>query len=178
MSQAQARQIFSPQGDILQVRNQGLFPFVHSGPGRLLHALPGANVTIRPHIVTELRVASARPSYINAILIQSRGRPSTTVCTGCENLNTDHSSKAFPECRRATGHFGGACGNCKWQDHAARCSVRDSEIGGDSQSPPGDGSDDESESTWEGFGDDTPVADGSGSGLAIGTSRTVVAVVV
>ena len=22
-------------------------------------------------------------------------------------------------------HFGGACANCKWRDHAGRCSVRD-----------------------------------------------------
>jgi Protein of unknown function (DUF3716) len=28
---------------------------------------------------------------------------------------------------RLAGHFGGACANCKWRDHAARCSVRDSQ---------------------------------------------------
>ena len=33
--------------------------------------------------------------------------------------------RPFPECRRAIGHFGGCCGNCKWRDHAARCSARD-----------------------------------------------------
>src|SRR5204862_6690727 len=25
----------------------------------------------------------------------------------------------------SAGHFGGACANCKWRDHAPRCSVRD-----------------------------------------------------
>jgi len=29
----------------------------------------------------------------------------------------------FTECRRTLGHFGGACGNCKWRDHASRCSL-------------------------------------------------------
>ncbi|OJD25449.1 hypothetical protein ACJ73_03181 [Blastomyces percursus] len=33
--------------------------------------------------------------------------------------------RPFPECRRLSGHFGGACGNCKWRDHAIRYSVRD-----------------------------------------------------
>lgn len=29
--------------------------------------------------------------------------------------------RPFPECRLVQGHFGDACGNCKWRDHAARC---------------------------------------------------------
>ncbi|OJD09454.1 hypothetical protein ACJ73_10300, partial [Blastomyces percursus] len=35
--------------------------------------------------------------------------------------------RPLPECRRLPGHFGGAYGNCKWRDHASRCSVRDGE---------------------------------------------------
>jgi hypothetical protein len=31
--------------------------------------------------------------------------------------------KPFPECRHAVGHFGSCCGNCKWRDHAVRCSL-------------------------------------------------------
>lgn len=30
----------------------------------------------------------------------------------------------FPSCRRAYGHFGGACANCKWPDYASSCSLR------------------------------------------------------
>jgi hypothetical protein len=33
--------------------------------------------------------------------------------------------RPFPECRRLPGHFGECCGNCKWRDHAFKCSVRD-----------------------------------------------------
>ncbi|KAI1159087.1 hypothetical protein F5B18DRAFT_638134 [Nemania serpens] len=34
-------------------------------------------------------------------------------------------ARPFPTCVRLPGHFGGCCGNCKWRDHAARCSVQD-----------------------------------------------------
>src|SRR5438034_1057150 len=34
-------------------------------------------------------------------------------------------ARPFPYCHRLPGHFGGAYGNCKWKDHATRCSVRD-----------------------------------------------------
>lgn len=61
-----------------------------------------------------------RPGYLNAILIQSRGRTGRT-CTHCrDNPNRG----PFIDCRRVPGYFDGACGNCKWRDHAARCSAR------------------------------------------------------
>jgi len=37
----------------------------------------------------------------------------------------------FPECHRTPGHFGGCCSNCKWRDHAARCSVHDNDDSSD-----------------------------------------------
>ncbi|RSL88449.1 hypothetical protein CEP52_015216 [Fusarium oligoseptatum] len=42
-------------------------------------------------------------------------------------MNKDPSSYAnpFPDCIRLPGHFSGSCGNCKWRDHAAKCSKRD-----------------------------------------------------
>ncbi|OJD20099.1 hypothetical protein ACJ73_08570, partial [Blastomyces percursus] len=33
--------------------------------------------------------------------------------------------RPFPKCRLLPGRFRGACGNCKWRDHAIRSSVRD-----------------------------------------------------
>jgi hypothetical protein len=66
---------------------------------------------------------AVRPSYLNGVLIQSRGRTGMT-CTACTQ-NPDRGP--FTDCRRAAGHFDGACGNCKWRDHAARCSVRNPE---------------------------------------------------
>lgn len=51
----------------------------------------------------------------------------------CEACFTNPGRGPFTDCRRAQGYFDGACGNCKWRDHAARCSVRQ----------PGQGSGDE-----------------------------------
>lgn len=38
--------------------------------------------------------------------------------------------RAFTECVRLPGHFGGAFGNCKWRDRASHCSVRDNQQAG------------------------------------------------
>ena len=80
---------------------------------------------VRSQTVTAQKIFNRRPSHINVILIQSRGVPCEKPCEGCRKLDAKSSRKPFPECRRAAGHFGGACGNCKWHDGAARCSVRD-----------------------------------------------------
>jgi hypothetical protein len=34
--------------------------------------------------------------------------------------------KSFPSCRRAAGHFGGYCANCKWRDWGSRCTFYNS----------------------------------------------------
>ncbi|KAF1814162.1 hypothetical protein P152DRAFT_412723, partial [Eremomyces bilateralis CBS 781.70] len=64
------------------------------------------------------QILSHRPSYINAILIQSRGTAAPTACTECVRRGLT----PFPECRRAIAHFSDCCGNCKWRDHGTRCS--------------------------------------------------------
>lgn len=61
-----------------------------------------------------------RPSYLNGVLIQSRGHTGMT-CFACSRTP---GRGPFTDCRRVQGHFDGACGNCKWRDHAARCTVR------------------------------------------------------
>ena len=187
MSQQQAAQIRQnlPNGGVqLNVANQGLSPFVHSAPGRNLLALPGRNVLIHPTVVTAARTAMNRPSYVNAILIQSRGAPpvarpprAAVGCTACSVLGTPTGDrKAFPECRHMPGHFGGGCGNCKWQDHAARCSVRDGQEESESSSDD-DGS---SEESWDGLGEAGSSA-GAGTAASSGataSSSSTVAVVV
>jgi hypothetical protein len=67
--------------------------------------------------VSQLR--SGRPSYINAILIQTRG------VVGVECRFPDQCPGNFLECVRLPGFWGGACGNCKWRDHGARCPLYD-----------------------------------------------------
>lgn len=185
MSLQQAIQIRQPlpNGDVqLNVANQGLSPFVRSTLGRNLLALPGRNVLVRPQVVTAARLAMNRPSYVNAVLIQSRGAPPVAAppraaggCTACSTLGTPAGDrKAFPECRHMPGHFGGGCGNCKWQDHAAICSVRD----GQAESESSDDDDEDSEESWGGVsktdsseGEETAAQGGAG---AVSTAVAVV----
>jgi hypothetical protein len=78
-----------------------------------------------------------RTSYLNAVLIQSRGTECDEPCEACAK---NPSKQAFTECRRTEGFFGGCCGNCKWKDHAIRCTVRE-----DSEEDSEEGSEEESE---------------------------------
>ena len=92
--------------------------FVHSPQGRAVLALPGQDVVFVRGAITPTQVGTHRPSYVNAILIQSRGAAAGQACGECRRRGL----RPFPRCVRVAGHFGGACGNCKWRDHAARCS--------------------------------------------------------
>ena len=112
------------QNPILTVGQQQLAPFVHSPQARGVLALPGQDVEFVRNAITARQVGSHRPSYINGILIQSRGQPPLQACDACNRITPG--LRPFPECRKINGHFGGACSNCKWRDHASRCSVRDS----------------------------------------------------
>ncbi|KAL2377819.1 hypothetical protein RJ035_007609, partial [Blastomyces gilchristii] len=111
---------------VLFVSGQQLSPFAHSPQARAVLALPGQDVLFVRGSMSEHQVRSHRPSYVNAILIQSRGRVEVQACSACRSSS---GLRPFPECRRVPGHFGGACGNCKWRDHAIRCSVRDEDEG-------------------------------------------------
>ena len=86
-----------------------------------------------------------RASYLNAILIQSRGRAGKTCLDCARNPNRG----PFVECRRARGHFDGCCGNCKWRDHAIRCSVRNPGISADEDTDEGEQRDDGVEESEE-----------------------------
>ncbi|KAK3983776.1 hypothetical protein QBC44DRAFT_375914 [Cladorrhinum sp. PSN332] len=61
-----------------------------------------------------------RPSYLNALLIQSHGITGQTY----EKCANNPTRGPFTECRRTKGHFNGYYRNCKWYDHTARYSVR------------------------------------------------------
>ncbi|OJD25631.1 hypothetical protein ACJ73_03003 [Blastomyces percursus] len=62
------------------------------------------------------------PIVTRTSTLSSYNLVASTACRGGPSF------RPFPECRRVPGHFGGACSNCKWWDHAARCSVRDGGI--------------------------------------------------
>ncbi|EDN08635.1 predicted protein [Histoplasma mississippiense (nom. inval.)] len=78
-----------PQGPhrILFVADQQLSPFTHSPQSRAVLALPGQDVPFVRGSMTELQVRSHRPSYINAILIQSRGRTEPHACLACRSAH-------------------------------------------------------------------------------------------
>ena len=97
--------------------------FVHGTKGRqLLHAIDGIDVEFNHGRIRPRQIEQHRPSYIHAILIQSRGRTLAQPCTSCRG---ELGSRVFPECRHVPGFFGGACANCKQPDRAIGCSVRD-----------------------------------------------------
>ena len=176
MSVQQAQNLMqTPNGvPTLMIANQGLGPFVTSAPARALLAVQGRNRSYNGNVVTAAKIATKRQPYVAALLIQSRGLPATTPCSGCSGLGQPRGRKAFPSCVRQAGHFGGACANCKWSDHAARCTVRDGATpsGGDSNPPDDDDSTDDSsdgESEWEGF-DDGPTATQGSIQKGTGTS--------
>ncbi|EDN05524.1 predicted protein [Histoplasma mississippiense (nom. inval.)] len=67
---------------------------------------------------------SKPPAIVHQCHSHSISRPDGATCMPCL---PECSSRSSAECRRLPGHFGGACGNCKWRDHAIRCSERDGE---------------------------------------------------
>ena len=108
--EAQFRHLYesTPTGQdpVLPIGNSSLLaPYVHTDAGRELLAQPGTDVqfvrgSIRPH-----QIKQHRPSYINALLIQSRGITLAHPCTQCRSKDRMH---PFTECRQVPGVFGGA----------------------------------------------------------------------
>jgi len=105
------------QAPVLLVGGQQLAPYAHSPQSRGVLALPGVDVTFVLGRITPEHIRSHRPSYINAVLVQSRGVRPVRRCVQCTNRLSP-----FPECRHVPGHFGGACANCKWRDGGRKCS--------------------------------------------------------
>jgi hypothetical protein len=90
---------------------------------------PGKDVLYRRPLVTWEQLETKRQSYVNATLIQSRGKLQAEPCKACKSKmkaqeeKDKHSwARPFPYCVRLPGFFGGACGNCKWQDKGSTCS--------------------------------------------------------
>jgi len=109
---------------VLEVGQQQLASYAHFSQTMAIFALLGDNVPFVRNRITPQQVRTHQLSYINAILIQSRGMLVPDGCTDCQ----ERGMTLFPECRRTPGHFGECCGNCKWRDHAAHCSVRNNDV--------------------------------------------------
>jgi hypothetical protein len=112
------------EGDpLLPIGGQQLRPFCHNELQLAVLALPGRDVPIVRGSMTGRQINSHRQSYINALLIASRGRPTMSPCGG--SCQSSRGGRPFRMCIRLPGHFGGSCANCKWRDWASHCSVRD-----------------------------------------------------
>jgi hypothetical protein len=72
--------------DMLRVGGQQLAPLVHSVPGRALLSIQGSDVEFVRGSITPEQLFSARPSYVNAVSIQSREGDAASPCQDCYRL--------------------------------------------------------------------------------------------
>ncbi|KAM0123306.1 hypothetical protein ACHAP3_011236, partial [Botrytis cinerea] len=105
------------QNPVLPIGGRELAPYCHNALQLAVLAMPGHPVPFVRNRITPAQVRSMRASYINGLLIQSRGVLVEGSCGECRRRGLT----PFPECRRVEGHFGNSCGNCKWRDHGIRC---------------------------------------------------------
>ncbi len=79
-----------------------------------------------------------RESYFRAILVQSRG----TVVRRCpQKCGNPNASPKFRHCVRLRDYQAGACAECVWQSHGARCAHHSAGDVSCGSSPGDDGSD-------------------------------------
>lgn len=95
--------------------NEGLREVCHTAEQKEVWRFPSYEFTVREGSIRVAQIQSARPSYVNALLIASRGIPQARTC-GRNN------GMVFADHVRLPGFWGGACAGCKWRDGAARCS--------------------------------------------------------
>ncbi|KAK3997039.1 hypothetical protein QBC44DRAFT_280447 [Cladorrhinum sp. PSN332] len=97
--------------------------------------------------ITARHIASRRPSYVNGLLIHSRGNDATNQCVQCVDRRNKNALGPFPSCRTLPGKYGDSCSNCKWFDNTSSCSwytgpkpnrKRKSKASTDDDSPEGD----------------------------------------
>lgn len=102
---------------------------------RTVQALPVQRaISWAPGSLQASQIVSGRPSYVNALLIYTRGLVSAPCGLRC---HTNHSNRPFSQCVRIPGYWDGCCANCKWLDWASQCPVRDAVNRGARQDLPG-----------------------------------------
>ncbi|KAK3321499.1 hypothetical protein B0T19DRAFT_267800 [Cercophora scortea] len=73
--------------------------------------------------ITARHVASQRPSYVNGLLIHSRGEDSPVSCAQCTERRAKNALGPFLTCRALPGSYHNSCSNCKWFDNTSACSL-------------------------------------------------------
>ena len=91
---------------------------------RVIFRLPGREFIYFVHgWITARHIASQRPSYVNGLLIHSRGEDSPTSCAQCSERRAKNALGPFLTCRVLRGAFHNSCSNCKWFDNTSACSL-------------------------------------------------------
>lgn len=73
--------------------------------------------------ITARHIASQRPSYINGLLIHSRGNDAPASCAQCVERHDKNALGPFLTCRILPGYYHNSCSNCKWFDNTSVCSL-------------------------------------------------------
>lgn len=73
--------------------------------------------------INSRQIASQRASYVNGLLIHSRGQDSLKSCDQCADKRVKNALGPFLTCRVLVGSFHNCCSNCKWFDTASACSL-------------------------------------------------------
>ncbi|KAL2255738.1 hypothetical protein VTK26DRAFT_2787 [Humicola hyalothermophila] len=73
--------------------------------------------------ITARHIASQRPSYVNGLLIHSRGQDAPVSCAQCVERRAKHALGPFLTCRVLPGSYHNSCSNCKWFDNTSACSL-------------------------------------------------------
>ncbi|KAG7285351.1 hypothetical protein NEMBOFW57_009974 [Staphylotrichum longicolle] len=73
--------------------------------------------------ITAKHIASQRPSYVNGLLIHSRGQDAPVSCVQCTEKRAKNALGPFMTCRVLPGSYHNSCSNCKWFDNTSSCSL-------------------------------------------------------
>ncbi|KAK4455085.1 hypothetical protein QBC34DRAFT_465038 [Podospora aff. communis PSN243] len=73
--------------------------------------------------ITARHIASQRPSYVNGLLIHSRGQDAPLSCAQCTERRNKNALGPFLTCRVLPGSYHNSCSNCKWFDNTSACSL-------------------------------------------------------
>lgn len=96
---------------------------VHESQRPIFH-MPGREILYYVQgWITARHVASKRPSYVNGLLIHSRGQDAPVSCSQCVERRDKNALGPFLTCRILQGVFHNSCSNCKWFDNTSTCSL-------------------------------------------------------
>ncbi|OKL55211.1 hypothetical protein UA08_04289 [Talaromyces atroroseus] len=115
---------------------QALDFWCSSPQSRAAQALPvQRGIYFKSGSLKAFQIVSGRQSYINALLIASRGVVGPPCGASCQ---ADRTNTPFVQCVRLPGHWNGCCANCKWRDWGSHCPpVRRQITGGTRMAIPG-----------------------------------------